>query len=293
MLGSGLKTVLNHPYNRAHPLSAVFRYLEWQIRKRLGRPWNKSFWGDRLLTLWPDSGDSMWLLYNVLMDWPEFPFLEKYLRPGDTVIDIGANIGVYSLWISRFVGIKGKIIAFEPARECFTRLVRQCAQNGLTQIVPENLAVSSKSGNIQLTSGRDLENYIAVNNLPSETLQHVEAISLDSYLKAVSIDEVSFLKIDVEGAEPLVLEGADLSLREQRIALIQFEVGEHWARYGYHLVDVTNKLKHFGYIPFAPDESGNDICRIGDWGAAIRGQNLFVARSIPEILMRVKDHCTI
>ena len=127
--GAGPRKNLGHPYNRRHPVAAIFRYFERKLRHRLGQPWTRRFWGNRAITIFPDSSESMWLFYNVMLDWPEFPFLASYLCPDDTVIDVGANIGIYSLWMSRFLGPNATLIAFEPSGECFARLSGLMSQN--------------------------------------------------------------------------------------------------------------------------------------------------------------------
>lgn len=286
-LVSALSMIFRHPYNRGSRVSAALRYLEWQLRRRLGRPWKRMFWGDRLVTLYPDSSESMWLLYNVEMDWPEFPFLRRYLRSGDTMIDVGANIGAYTLWASRFLGVHGKLIAFEPDGRCFARLSEQVLQNRLTCVVLEKRAIAQTSGPLRLTTGHDMENFLVTELCGTEAVQPVDATTLDDYLGSASIEDVNFLKIDVEGAEPLVLDGANSALKSRRIATIQLEVGEHWARYGGTLSSVSERLDRYGYRPFAPSDDGRGICRIGDWNAAVRGQNLFVTRSIEEVSDRV------
>jgi hypothetical protein len=72
MIGATLRQKLRHPYNRRHPVSAILRYLEWRVQRTRRRPWKKRFWEDREMMLYPDSSESMWLPYNVVMDWPEF-----------------------------------------------------------------------------------------------------------------------------------------------------------------------------------------------------------------------------
>jgi|CXWL01.1.fsa_nt_gi FkbM family methyltransferase len=231
----------------------------------------------------------MWLLYNDIMDWPEFPFLQSYLRAGDTVVDVGANIGIYALWMSRFIGASGTLIAFEPSAECFSRLSRQVAQNGLDRIVLERKAVADVSGSMRLTRGRDMENRVLAESEVSDDVEAVDVVTLDEYARTAAMKEVNFLKIDVEGAEALVMDGADSLLRQKRIAVMQFEVEAHWARYGRNLPSMAERLRQYGYTPFAPDDLGTGISGVGDWNSAIRGQNLLVTRSIVEVSGRLRS----
>jgi len=288
MLGAGLRKNLLHPYNSRNRLAATLRYLEWQARRRLGRRWRRKFWDDRIVTLYPDSSESMWLLYNVVMDWPEFPFIARYLRTDDTAVDVGANIGIYVLWISRFLGTRGRLIAFEPVPETHARLSEQISQNGLRGIVLERRAVTNIAGSIQITTGKDMENYVLMDAGKIGDSQTVETVTLDEYARSNSIQEIHFLKVDVEGAEPLVLDGADSLLKERRIAVVQFEVGEHWRRFGRELSSTAERLRQYGYLPFVPNEHGSALARVGDWDAALRGQNLFITRSVAEVSGRLE-----
>src|SRR4051812_36217771 len=103
-----LRTIYAHPYNRRKPLFALYRLASWQMHKRVSSSSKVyNYWGARDIACYPDSQASMWLIYNYYMDWDEFHFIERYVRTGAVVFDIGANIGIYTLWLSQFVGKNG------------------------------------------------------------------------------------------------------------------------------------------------------------------------------------------
>ncbi len=141
-------------------------------------------------------------------------FLEN-VHEGDTVIDIGANIGYYSMLAAKKVGPRGRVIAFEPDPQAFSILKRNMEVNGFTNIVAEQKAVSNARGTLKL--------YIAPQNLgdhrifPSEESRQeiaVQAVALDQYLPAAGA--VHFIKVDTQGAESVIFEGMQRTLRRHK-----------------------------------------------------------------------------
>jgi hypothetical protein len=103
-----LVSLYSHPYNRENPAGAVWRFLRWHFHKRLiGKKWIAEVWGGRKAIFYPDSRESMFLAYNHVRDWTEFTFMRRFLHESDLAIDVGANIGVYTLWLSTCIGEQG------------------------------------------------------------------------------------------------------------------------------------------------------------------------------------------
>ena len=94
-----LKYIWTHPANRGRRLRAVGRSLGWQCTKRLtGHSRDIRVFGDLRLRCYPDScGAGIMIYTNGWYDYDDMHFVHRYLRPGDAVIDVGANIGVYTL----------------------------------------------------------------------------------------------------------------------------------------------------------------------------------------------------
>jgi FkbM family methyltransferase len=152
--------------------------------------------------------------------------LEELVQPGWTAIDVGANIGYFTLLMAKRVGAQGKVIAFEPLAENFKLLKENIELNGHTNIVAENLALMSRTERIELRSATPgAITWVASVKIDQNSAvesQSVEAVTLDEYVKNKGIAKVDFLKIDVEGAEASVLEGAANVLnRDKPILLIE------------------------------------------------------------------------
>jgi FkbM family methyltransferase len=162
---------------------------------------------------------------------------ERLVGDGMTVFDVGANIGIYSLLLARLVGHEGTVHAFEPEPRNFDRLMTNLTLNGAANVVANRLAVYSESGEVTLNlfdpslgSWHSLGTpKLADPDHPRRTVEPresiaVEAVSLDDYARSREIVHVDFLKIDVEGAEPAVLEGAADLFERQAVGLVQFEI---------------------------------------------------------------------
>lgn len=143
-------------------------------------------------------------------DWPEMVVWQRRLRPGDLFLDVGANVGTYSLWAA---DLGAQVIAVEPG-SAVGRLRHNVALNDLPIEVVEAAAMD-KAGVVMLDESA------------SDTLSHVS--TLGRSVVAVTIDSIldgraaAGMKVDVEGAERLVLEGAREALAGQRIGCIQLE----------------------------------------------------------------------
>lgn len=159
MIGK-LRVLFSYSYNRKNPFTVLVRLCKWKQVKNTNQKLAYSFWKDRVIYCYPDSTSSMWLIYSY--DKKEFVFLSKYLKENDIVFDIGANIGIYSLWMSRFV-TKGKIIAFEPDSKNYERCKEQLLNNELEKVVSEDIALSSESGTLEFSTDKDMENYLLLN----------------------------------------------------------------------------------------------------------------------------------
>lgn len=149
--------------------------------------------------------------------------LGKFVQTGDIAIDVGAHIGYYTLLLRKHVGADGRVIAFEPVPEDFEVLQRNLMLNGYTNVRLENAAVAEFSGDVRIER-RDTDPLSSVSSLSSNADLQVRSVALDDYFGA---DEtISFVKIDVEGAEDRVLRGMKRILANQRPTLI-VEIHSH------------------------------------------------------------------
>ncbi len=126
----------------------------------------------------------------------------KTLKKGDYFLDIGANVGYYTVLGSKLVGKNGKVFALEPEKENFELLWKNIELNGCTNVQPKNLAISDRVGKIRFSS----QKYRKGESTISKSGDFVNTTTLDSYLKGLK--RLDCLKMDIEGAEILALKKA-------------------------------------------------------------------------------------
>lgn len=152
-----------------------------------------------------DTGDSLALSLNGIYERQETGFVEKEIKPGQTVVDIGAHIGYYSLIFAKLVGPSGIVYAFEPDPTNFSILQKNIKLNGYNNIVPINKAVTEKSGalNLYVSDGSAGDHKIYNSDENRKTLQ-IDGVALDDFFKDKKVD---FIKMDIQGAEGGALKG--------------------------------------------------------------------------------------
>lgn len=168
-----------------------------------------------------DPGDSLDLSIRGVYGELDTKIVKNEIKSGDVVIDVGANIGYYTLIFANLVGKTGKVIAFEPETKNFELLKKNIAINKLTNVVLEQKAVSNKTGKVKLfLANSGIVGHHINPKEGTENFIEIDSISLDDYLQKNDFTtKIDFLKIDVEGAELKVLEGAKTILQNQNLKI--------------------------------------------------------------------------
>lgn len=154
------------------------------------------------------------------------PVVREMLSPrlSEFVVDIGANIGVHTVWLSRKVGASGVVLAVEPEHTNFTILKLNKRINNLNNVIPIMLALGADSGESQLLVPRPSVmgqvTTISSRILSKPSLVTVDRETLDNVISAFGISQVSAIKIDVEGAELGVIQGAEQTITRFRPRLV-------------------------------------------------------------------------
>lgn len=160
----------------------------------------------------------------------ETKIVRRVLRPGMTFVDVGANLGYYTALASRLVGASGSVFAFDPSEYAFPRLSRMIEVSGLANVRAFQCGLADTAGERLLFGAVDEDNYdmhtatMVPNDDPHRAV--VRTDTLDHMAEQLNIEKIDFMKIDVDGFEPLVLQGAAGLLAERRISHIMFECTE-------------------------------------------------------------------
>jgi FkbM family methyltransferase len=189
-------------------------------------------------------------------------FVERYLAPGMTVLDIGAHHGFYSVLASKKVCSDGRVIAFEPSPRERERLARHLAWNSCSNVRVEETALGETEGQAEffLVDGKET----GCNSLRQPDTKHptrrlqVQVNRLDKYLGARKIASVDFIKLDVEGAELGVLKGATEVLENLPRPVLLCEVQDRRTKpWGYAALEIIQFLSFRGYDWFMLRENGS------------------------------------
>jgi len=147
--------------------------------------------------------------------------LQSYLSPGGVALDIGANLGLWSLNMSRRVGPSGLIHAFEPVDEFMMVLKDVLKAFDATNVITHQVAISDKPGSISFATHDERGNYLSgeahITSSGEKGNMSVECTTLDTLIGSLErVREVKLMKVDVEGAELMLFKGAAQFLREIR-----------------------------------------------------------------------------
>jgi len=210
-----------------------------------------------------DSKDSLNLSIQDSYEKLESDLVKQEVKNEDVVLDVGANIGYYTLLLAKLVGTKGKVFAFEPAPDNFFLLEKNISLNGYKNVVLENLALSNSNGHVDLYLSDESMGWhrIYPSKFCSNNHVKVEMIRLDDYFKNENIrDTISFIKMDVEGAEFGVLKGMTTILKNNKKLTLLLEFVPHYIReFGSNPKDLLNFLDEQGFEIFVIEEKSEQI----------------------------------
>ena len=189
------------------------------------------------------------LLYGTF-ELAELNFVNRYLRPGDKAMDVGANVGIFSVVMGATVGSQGQVFAFEPVPANVLRLEKNLRKNGLgnVQIFPVALGASDGQMNLRMATDPAYPSLREVQGgFGSGADVPIEVRTLDGIWKELGSPKIALVKIDVEGAEMDVLHGASGFLTACRPMLL---VEANSVR---ELASLRARLADYGYSHIQPE----------------------------------------
>ena len=181
----------------------------------------------------------------------EIEFVKRFLKPGMTVLDVGAHHGLYTLLASRLVGRTGKVIAFEPSPRERKRLAKHVRWNRLREVQIEPYALGAKSGEAKLYLTDSINDWCNSLRPPADGAEQIVTVpvrALDEVISQFKLNEIDLLKLDIEGGELDALTGAEKTLTSTDRPVILIEVQDHrTAPWGHKGVDVIRFLEKMRY----------------------------------------------
>jgi FkbM family methyltransferase len=244
-----VRFILSHPLNSSNRVNAFFRYVNWQIfarvlRRKIIVPWVDE---SKIIISHGETGLTG-NFYVGLMEYEDMLFLLHALRKTETFVDIGANVGAYTILASKV--ILSKSIAFEPLLHTVSKLNEQLYLNKIeSRVDVRNIGLSDRNGDLFFTKNNNAMNKVTLaGKTQNSTL--VKVSTLDHEL---TDDTQYFLKIDVEGFEYNVIMGASKILRENNVVAIIIELNGSGQEFGHSDEEIHQKLLGFNFIPVTYD----------------------------------------
>jgi FkbM family methyltransferase len=195
--------------------------------------------------------------YKKSFEYSSFQLFSTLLERGSIILDVGANSGVYSIFYSRLVGDKGRIYAFEPDTSNYFLLQENLKLNNCNNVRAYNFALSNKESIVEMISYNpadlnlklqgDSFKYMKEVSDITEPLHRTKAYKLDDLDEIKNISKIDFIKIDVEGAELLVLQGSINTIKKHKPVIIFELLGEWTIRFNYRPYEVLILLNELNY----------------------------------------------
>jgi FkbM family methyltransferase len=240
-----LKTIqflLQHPISSRNKPQAFHRFVSWQLGSRLLRmPVVFDFVNESRLLINRSMTGATGNLYAGLHEFEDMAFVLHALRQDDVFVDIGANIGSYTILAGVAVG--AKCIAVEPIPTTFKHLLDNVnLNNARDRIECFNIGIGSRAGNLLFSSSQDTTNHVLASHEEKANSINVPVKTLDSLLDG---RHPRIIKIDVEGWETEVIAGADRTLSIDAPLAIILELGG--SRYGFKPEKLHPQLLNYGF----------------------------------------------
>jgi FkbM family methyltransferase len=267
-----LSYIAKHPGNRHQRARSLVNYFKWQVGSRLlpGQvifPWVN---GARIIVQRGDTGVTG-NLYCGLHDFADMGYLLHVLSPADLFVDVGANLGSYTVLACAAKGARG--YCFEPIPSTFARLADNLRLNNLcNRVEARNLGLSDKQGQLFFTASEDTTNHVAAAADNAANTVRVDVLPLDVALNG---ECPSVIKIDVEGFEYSVLAGARATLANDALHSVILELNGSGRRYAVEDRQIAEVMFSFGFSAYGYDPESRELRNLGgQFGHA--GNTLFI-----------------
>lgn len=274
--------------NRARKIRAIIDFLKWQVGSRLVPGAIVYDWinGSKFLVRVGETGLTG-NIYTGLHEFSDMSFLLHYLRPEDLFVDVGANVGSYTILACSAIGARG--IAFEPVPITYSKLKDNIRLNRLDETVTcINKGVGAQPGTIAFTVDCDTTNHALAENEQTDNSALISVTTLDTVL---GNETPALIKIDVEGYESPVLEGATQVLQKDSLSAVIMELNGSGTRYGFDEEKVASAMFDLDFRAYSYDPFARRLIPLSSKNSS-SGNTLFL-RNLPLVEKRLRSAPTI
>lgn len=283
-IGKTLGFIASHPLNRGDRLNALLRYAKWQIGSRLvpGPVLFEWVGGTRVIVRPGETGMTQ-NIYCGLQEFPEMAYVLQVLGPNDLFLDVGANVGSYTVLACGASGARG--FCFEPVPSTFARLCDNLLINKLLgRVTAMNIGIGDREGELEFTAEQDTTNHVVFG---SEGEIDTIAVPIRTLHSLMGAECPTFIKIDVEGFEAPVLAGAGKTMENPSLHSVLMELNGAGHRYGYDDNNIARQLADCGFAPYDYDPFSRQLFPLN--GKNPRRDNTLFVRNLQEVYNRLTD----
>jgi FkbM family methyltransferase len=275
-----LHAIMRHPMNRGAPLNALRRWAAWQIGSRVAPgPILMPFVNGTFLYATPGLRGVTGNIYYGLAEFVEMALTVHLLREGDLFVDVGANIGSYTVLASGVLGARTE--AFEPVPSTADILEMNVRLNGISDRVSvHRLGAGAQRSELRFTTDLDTCNHVVVGH------EYGVLVGIDTLDNVLHGKRPVLIKMDVEGYEPEVVKGAQATLENPDLLAVIVETNGGYRSYGYDLNDVLGPLADLGFKAIDYDPHSRKASWAREQGD-LTG-NTILARDIQPVRSRVE-----
>jgi FkbM family methyltransferase len=259
-----LKFINNHELAKKHRLRAVARFLKWQFSQKIyPHPVVYPFISNTKLWVQKGMTGATGNIYTGLHEFNDMAFLLHFLRASDWFIDVGANVGSYSILASGVVGAHS--ISIEPVPQTFKKLEKNIDINGIqAKVLAMNIGIASAKASLRFSCDADTVNHVLKDQMIGDDTVEVDVNTLDGILENLPIP--TLIKIDVEGFEQEVINGATKLLQSTTLKAIIIELNGSGGRYGFDEKNIHHQIKEAGFSPFSYDPFSRSLTPMSNFG---------------------------
>ena len=242
-----IKESWNHKGNLDKKLYSLFNGYKWLLQSKIFKKSKDiTVFGNMKFRCFPGTAHAASFFFNgtEFDNWNIMHFITEVLRESDKFIDIGANVGLFTLLAASKIGVGGKIIAIEPISKNMEKLKENIELNNLKNVTCLQTCLSDKIEEV-LFEIKDVGSYMT--HTVAENTEKIKSSRLDNIIQNET-EEFIITKIDVEGMELLVLKGAEKSIRKNLLPIIIFEVNGLNKRFNITEEDIIKFMKEHDYI---------------------------------------------
>ncbi len=269
-LAPSLRTLLEH--------SAILRYLGVKAMSSYLKPTVQ--WDGHTVSVDPtDFGVSFELESTGEYEAKSMEYCKSFLKPGMTFVDVGANVGLFTLTAARQVGPTGKVFSFEPDGGNCGLLKKNIGQNHYANVTAVQKAVTDRSGQCTLfQSGFNTGDHRTYHVSDDRKQVTIECVSLDDYFPAGT--KIDMIKMDIEGSEETALKGMERIINEQRPQLIIECWPSMLKKAGTNPHQMFKSIEDRGYALSLIDDASNTITSL----SAEKAVDECIAKEVANIL---------